>query len=60
MVVRSERGATSLVGLLGAVVGGAAVSVIIGVAATQVVVNATQPNQTSANVSNVNQPNYAD
>ena len=40
-------------------VGGAVVAGAFAVASTQVAANVTQPQETKANVSNVNAPNYA-
>lgn len=48
-------GAIAVAGVTGALTAGA-----IAVATTQVAANVTQPEKTTANVSNVNAPNYAD
>lgn len=41
-------------------VAGALAAAVLAAAATQVAANVTQPDETTANVSNVSQPNYAD
>jgi hypothetical protein len=41
-------------------VAGAVAAAVFTAGATQVAENVTQPNETTANVNNVSQPNYAD
>lgn len=53
-------GVTTLGAIVTAGVGGAVVAGAFAVATTQVAANITQPGETTANVSNVNEPNYAD
>ena len=43
-----------------AAVAGAVAAAVLTAGATQVAQDATQPNQTTANVSNVSQPHYAE
>jgi hypothetical protein len=54
-------GAVATTGVIAtAFVAGAVGAAVLTAGATQVAENVTQPNATTANVSNVNQPKYAD
>jgi hypothetical protein len=58
---RGARAAGASVGTMAAAaLGGAAAAAVLAAGATQVAQDLTQPNETAANVSNVNQPSYAD
>lgn len=46
--------------VVGAAAAGAVAAAVLTAGATQVAENVTQPNPTSANLSNVSAPNYAD
>jgi hypothetical protein len=54
-------GAAATTGVVAtAAVAGAVAAAVLTAGATQVAQDVTQPDETAANVSNVNQPNYAD
>lgn len=58
--VGAGGGALATTGVIAtAAAAGAIAAAVITAGATQVAVDATQPDQTTANVSNVSQPNYA-